>query len=249
MKKRYQIFDTFVDCLSIQETISKIENRIDQGLTTYQVSINADKINQMQNNYELKNIIDNADIINADGISIVLSGKLLGVPISERVSGIDIFTQLLTRSEDKGYSVFFLGATEESLLTMLEKIEKNYPKLIISGYRNGYFDSIEEKQIVADIYASHTDILFLGFSSPQKEIWIKKNQKESGARFIMGVGGSFDIYSGKTKRAPELIQNLGFEWLYRFIQEPTRLYNRYIIGNFKFMRLLLQEKISCKILK
>lgn len=244
IKKRHKIFNTFVDGYSLEETISEIEDLIQSKQSSYQVSLNADKINKIQKDSALKEVIDSADIINADGISIVWGAKFLGIDIGERVTGIDIFLNLLAVSEKRGYQVYFLGATEESLSNMLDKIKEDYPKLKIGGARNGYYDKNSEEVILQKIQDSQSDILFLGFSSPQKELWIKQHRNDLSVSFIMGVGGSFDVLSGQTKRAPELFQKLGLEWLCRYIQEPVRLFKRYIIGNVIFLNLLIKEKIS-----
>ncbi|MFC4652861.1 WecB/TagA/CpsF family glycosyltransferase [Lactococcus nasutitermitis] len=239
---RYQIFNTFIDSLDINETTEKIIENIDKRNPIYQVSINASKINLIDEDSQLKDVISRADLVNADGMSIIWAAKILKIPIKYRVTGVDLFYKLLDVSEKKGYSVYFLGATEESIERMVSILKKNHPILKIAGYHNGYY---KDSELIADeIKKANPDILFLGFSSPKKEIWIEKYQKKVNVPFIMGVGGSFDIYSGKTKRAPRIIQKIGMEWFYRFIQEPVRMYDRYIIGNTLFIKKVFKEKFK-----
>ena len=239
---RYKILNTYVDDYNMTQTLGKIIQSVDNRIPIYQVSINAYKINLMKNNQRLREIVARAEIINADGISIVWAAKILHVPINFRVTGVDLFYKLIQVSEQRSYRVYFLGATQESITNMIKKLRDRHPALQIVGYHNGYFqDSVS---IIEDINESDPDILFLGFSSPQKEIWIDKYKQKLKVTFIMGVGGSFDIYSGKTKRAPDVVQKLGLEWLYRFSQEPKRMFKRYIIGNAIFVKKVLREKFK-----
>lgn len=242
IENRRELLGTYIDCINLEATLQHIVDRINKKIPTYQVSVNADKINQIQSNEQLRNIINQADIVNADGMSIVWAGRILGVPVKQRIPGVEIFNRLLKIAEENRYRIFFLGATAESLEKMIGKIEVDYPDLPIAGFHNGYYPAEEEEILLQEIKKSQADILFLGFSSPHKEVWIQKNQAKINTPFIMGVGGSFDVLSGKTKRAPKWIQKIGCEWFYRYIQEPKRLHQRYIIGNWQFLKLVLQEK-------
>lgn len=239
---KYKILNTSIDSFGLNETTDVIIKNIDKKNPIYQVSINASKINLIDKEPRLKSIISRADIVNADGMSIIWAARILKVPVKHRVTGVDLFYKLLDISEEKGYSVYFLGATKESITEMISRMRKNHPLLKIAGYHDGYYNDSE--LIANEIKNSRPDILFLGFSSPQKEIWIEEYQKKVNVPFIMGVGGSFDIYSGKTKRAPKIVQKLGMEWFYRFIQEPVRMYDRYIIGNILFVKKVLKERFK-----
>lgn len=242
MEKRVRFLNTYVDALTMEQTLVKIEDSIKNREYIQHVVINASKINLMQKNKELTEIINECPIINADGQSIVWASRFLGNPIPERVAGIDIFTELIKISAEKGYRPYFFGATEEVVTEVIRKFKEQYPKLKIAGYRNGYFKDEESKSIAEDIRKSDADILFVAFSSPKKEFWIREHMEIMKIPFAMGVGGSFDVIAGKTKRAPVWMQKLGLEWFYRFIQEPRRMFKRYIIGNLKFVKLILKNK-------
>jgi N-acetylglucosaminyldiphosphoundecaprenol N-acetyl-beta-D-mannosaminyltransferase len=190
--------------------------------------------------------VADADIINADGMGIVWGAKILGKKLPERVAGIDVFTNLLKIAEEKGYPVYFFGATDEVLKNMITNIKNLHPKIRIAGYRNGYYKEIESKKIAQNIKKSKAQILFVGISSPMKERFIKNQLKNTGVSFAMGVGGSFDVLSGKTKRAPKWMQNIGLEWFYRLIQEPRRMTGRYAVTNTKFIMLIIKEKFNKK---
>lgn len=240
MNKRIQIFNTYIDALTFDETINEIENIIKEKKCVQHVVLNANKINLMQSNKELTDIINNCELINADGQSIVWASKIFKKNIPERVTGIDLFFKLIEISAIKGYKLYFFGADKEIVKKMVKIIKDKYPKIRIVGYRDGYFDEKESKKIAMNIKKSGADILFVGFNSPKKEYWISKYKDIMKVPFSMGVGGSFDVLAGKTKRAPKWIQKIGLEWFYRFIQEPKRLFKRYIVGNIKFILLLLK---------
>lgn len=242
MEKRVKFLNTYVDALTMEETIKRIQTYIDNKACVQHVVINAGKVNLMQNDKELTRIINECPIINADGQSIVWASKFLGNPIPERVAGIDIFTNLLDLCDRKGYRPYFFGATEEVVKEVVCKVKSEYKNIDIAGYRNGYFKKEESFNIAKNIHDSKADILFVAFSSPMKEYWIKEHMEVMKIPFAMGVGGSFDVIAGKTKRAPVWMQKLGLEWFYRFIQEPRRMFKRYIIGNLKFVKLILKNK-------
>ena len=149
--------------------------------------------------------------------------------------------KLLTLAERKNYRVFFLGATEDVIRRAVDKIKKLFPKLMIAGYRNGYWSEKEEESVVNTIKHSSPDILFVGISSPKKEYFLNTYISKMNVPFSMGVGGSFDVIAGKKSRAPLLLQKCGLEWFWRLMQEPRRMWKRYLIGNVIFIWLVIKE--------
>lgn len=240
--KRYPILNTFVNALSLEETVSEVEAIIAAGAPTQHVVLNASKVNLMRDDPRLTEIVNACPLINADGASIVWAAKRLGVPLEERVAGIDLFLRLVEVAGEKGHGVYLFGAREESVLRVKETFQREHPALRIVGARNGYFDDSDVPGIVADIAASGADMLFVAFSSPKKEYWAHEHLDELGVPFVMGVGGSFDVVAGVTSRAPKWMQDHGLEWLYRFMQEPGRLWRRYVVGNVSFVRYVLEYK-------
>lgn len=241
---RVQFLNSNIDNLTMNETLTKIDTIIKKGKPVQHVVVNANKINLMQKDLLLRSIVNSSELINADGASILLAGKLLGKPVVERVTGIDLFCELLIKCETNGYRPYFLGATKETIKTLIRTIREDYPKIDIAGYRDGYFTENESEDIAAEISATNAAILFVGFSSPQKEYWINKHLEQMNVPFVMGVGGSFDVLAGKTKRAPDYLQKIGMEWFYRFAQEPRRMFKRYFVGNLLFVYYTLKEKIG-----
>lgn len=243
---RYPILNTYVNAISLDETVDEIEKIIARGVPTQHVVINASKVNLMEGDPELASIVNECPLINADGASIVWAAKKLGVPLRERVTGIDLFQRLVGLASEKGYRIYLFGAKEEVVTKVKAIFEDMYPGIQIIGYRNGYFTEADEPQIVSDMAASGADMMFVAFSSPKKEYWVHKYIDQIGIPFVMGVGGSFDVVAGVTDRAPTWMQEHGLEWFYRFIQEPGRLWKRYIIGNLKFVALTYKYKFAKK---
>ena len=241
--KRYPILNTYVNAMSMDETVNAIEKMIERRVPVQHVVINALKVNLMRKDENLRKIVNECPLINADGASIVLAAKMLKIPLKERVAGFDLFVRLVQEASDKNYKIYLFGAREEVVKKVKAIFERKYPTLQIVGYRNGYFTEADEPEIVKNMAESGADMMFVAFSSPKKEYWIRRYLKELNIPFVMGVGGSFDVIAGTTKRAPLWMQKCGMEWFYRFIQEPGRLWKRYLVGNVSFMIYVLQYKM------
>ncbi len=244
--KKINIFNIPIDCISMQKTLDIIEEAIKNKKQIHHVAVNAYKIVLMQKDKELHNSVVNCDLINADGQSVVWASKILGKPLPERVTGIDLMNNLVKLSFQNHYKIYFFGAKEEIVSKVVMQYSQNYSSEIIAGYRNGYYEESEKEIIAKNIAESKADILFVAINSPKKEKFLDKYKHTIKIPFIMGVGGSFDVVAGFTKRAPYWMQKTGLEWLYRFIQEPKRMWKRYLIGNFQFVFLVARELIKNK---
>ena len=242
--KTINILNTRIHNLTMQETLCKIEDVITNKKQLHHVVVNAGKIVAMQKDLQLRKSVNDSDLINADGQAVVWASRILKKPLKERVAGIDLMINLVKMAHDKRLKIFFLGAKEEVVKEVVDKYSKQYSGNIIAGYRNGYFDKDEEPRIAKDIADSGADILFVAISSPTKENFLFNYKGVlKSVSFIMGVGGSFDVIAGKVKRAPLWMQNSGLEWFHRLMQEPKRMWKRYVIGNTKFIFLVLKEKL------
>ncbi|MBK3518017.1 WecB/TagA/CpsF family glycosyltransferase [Carboxylicivirga marina] len=246
MNNTIDVFGVPVASLTMDETVSYILSKVEERKTLQHVVVNAGKLVAMQKDVLLKNSVLDADLINADGQAVVWASKLLGQPLPERVAGIDLMLNLVQMAHDKGLKCFFLGAKEEVLKKVVDIFSEKYSPDIIGGYRNGYFKEGEEAEIAKDICNSGAHLLFVAISSPKKEIFVNKYKSIMNVPFVMGVGGSFDVVAGITKRAPLWMQKVGLEWFYRFLQEPKRMWKRYLIGNSKFILLVFKEKFKSK---
>lgn len=241
---RINFLNCKIDLLTMEETLKIIQNKIDNNEFLHQVVINVAKLIHIQNNIDLKNSVNNSDIINIDGMGIIYGANFLNYNINKnfKVSGIDLFYKLLELSEKKKYKIFLLGGTDDIIKKTVINLKQNYKKLNIAGYHHGYFWENEE-EIVGKINDSKANLLFVAITSPKKEIFIEKWKKELKINYVMGVGGTFDIVAGKSKRAPKWMQNFGLEWFYRILQEPKRMWKRYLITNSIYFYLLLKEKM------
>lgn len=233
-----------VAALTLEETLEEINYRIKNRITTQHVVINAGKVVLMDKDSRLVDIIKKCPIINADGQSIVWASKFLGKPVPERVAGIDLMEDIIKLSVKEGYGIYFFGAEEAVVKKVVNSYKEKYSGINISGYRNGYFTDEDMPLIIEDMKNSKADILFVAFSSPKKEYWLEENIDKINIPFCMGVGGSFDVVAGKTVRAPRWMQKMGLEWFYRFLQEPGRMWKRYLVGNTKFILITLKEKFK-----
>lgn len=222
--------------------LSAIKYSLHTNRKIIQIGINSASVNESVRNEELRHAVNNADLVNVDGISVLWALRLLGYYVPERVATPDLADDIIAMAEKEGFSIFLFGATETTVTICKKKLEGLYPHLRIAGYRNGYFSSADEIAIVEMINKSEPDILFIALPSPKKESFFNKYGHLLVSKYILGVGGYFDVLAGVTRRAPSFIQRLGMEWLYRFAQEPGRLWRRYLIGNIKFIWLLLKEK-------
>ena len=239
---KVKLFNIEIDALSMRQTLDIVEDAVANDKHIHHTVVNAGKIVLMQEDKELEKSVNEADLINADGQAVVWASKMLGSPLPERVSGIDLMQKLVKRSFEKGYRCYFLGAEEDVVSNLITLYKKKYSNNVIAGYRNGYFKKSDEKRIAKVISQSNANILFVAITSPKKEIFLNTYKKElKNINFIMGVGGSFDVIAGKVNRAPKWMQDIGFEWLYRVIQEPRRMFMRYLVGNTKFIYLVLKE--------
>lgn len=229
----------------MQETLAMVQEKISKGEQVHHVVVNAGKVVAMQKDSELRKSVNESDIINADGQAVVWASNFLGKPLKERVAGIDLMANLVDMAHRNNYKIFLFGAKEEVVKTVVEKYSETYSPNIIAGYRNGYFEASEEEAIAHQIADSGTQMLFVAISSPIKENFLYKYRHVlKNVNLIMGVGGSFDVFAGKTKRAPIWMQNAGLEWFYRFLQEPKRMWKRYLVGNSKFIYLVMKERFS-----
>ena len=230
---------------TMEETVAEISRRLHAEEFTQHVVVNAAKIANMRSDTELRNSIASCDIVNIDGMGVVWGARFLGVRVPERVAGIDLFHRLLEMSAHEGLPVFFLGAHDDTVRTTASRVQIHYPNLKLAGYHHGYFMD-DEESVVARIRNSGAKLLFVAISSPTKENFINRWREKLGVDFVMGVGGTFDVVAGKVKRAPIWMQNWGLEWLYRVLQEPKRMWKRYLFTNTQFLWMVLVERLKAK---
>jgi N-acetylglucosaminyldiphosphoundecaprenol N-acetyl-beta-D-mannosaminyltransferase len=235
------LFGVPIDNLTLGETLDRIEEMIRNGATYQHVVVNVDKIVKLQADPQLRKAILSCDLINADGQPIVWASRILQQPIKERVTGVDLFGSLVERCVQRGYRPYLLGARQDVVARVVDVLKAKYPELKMAGWRNGYWQPEDEKDVVEAIRRARPDVLFVAMSSPKKELFLNTWKQELRIPFVMGVGGTFDIVAGQTKRAPRWMQRTGLEWLFRLIQEPRRMWRRYLVEDMAFFRLVWRE--------
>jgi N-acetylglucosaminyldiphosphoundecaprenol N-acetyl-beta-D-mannosaminyltransferase len=243
---RQQLFGLWFDAITLRQAVARCTDAITEGRCLTVGVVNAAKVVTMRRNPGLRAAVAGSDMILADGQSVVWASRMLRGPLPERVAGIDLFQELLAEAAERGHRVYFLGARPDVLSRMLAEAGRRFPGLTVAGARDGYYASGEEQEIAAQIRRSRADMLFLGMSSPRKELFINRWGATCGARVIHGVGGSFDVLAGVTRRAPLWYQRHGLEWFYRAKQEPLRLGRRYLTTNVSFMALVAREAIRAR---
>lgn len=236
------VFGHPVDKMTLDQCLERLEQFIPTRKTHHLVLVNAAKIVKSRHDPELAQIINSADLVGADGVPIIWTSRLLGDPLPGRVNGTDLMERLIELATCKQYKVYMLGATQAVIQKAAQNFQQQYPNLQLVGFRNGYFNSLDEElQVVEEIRKTKADILLVGMGTPMKEKWVRKHINRLNVPVIHGVGGSFDIYGGTTKRAPKWMQKAGLEWLYRTLQEPRRMWKRYLTTNTIFIFLTIGE--------
>jgi len=227
-RKRTRILGVPVDLVDAREALEICRTCMSTEGCSLIVTPNSEIVVNASKDPELKRIIEQADLVIPDGIGLVYASKIMGMPLAERVTGIDFLDAVLGYLEETGQSVFLLGSkpgdgenpgiAERAATKMKEK----YKALKVAGTHHGYFKEEEEKDIVKAINDSGADFLCVALGSPKQEKFVYRHQSKLNVRGAIGVGGSLDVWAGALKRAPEFYRNHGLEWFYRLVQEPVR---------------------------
>jgi N-acetylglucosaminyldiphosphoundecaprenol N-acetyl-beta-D-mannosaminyltransferase len=241
MSGRITMMGCGIDNLSMEESLERVEGFVRSGLPHQHVVVNVDKLVKASRDIELRRIVNACDLVNADGMPVVWASRLLGKPLKERVAGIDLFEALMRRAGERGWRVFLLGARAEVVAQVAGIYRRRYPGLVLAGWRDGYWRDEEELQVAQQVRDSGADLLFVAVSSPRKEQFLNRHQAAMRVPFAMGVGGTFDVATGRVRRAPRWMQRAGLEWFWRFLQEPRRMFRRYFIDDMAFVWLLIKE--------
>jgi N-acetylglucosaminyldiphosphoundecaprenol N-acetyl-beta-D-mannosaminyltransferase len=232
------------DNLSMDEAVESIAAMIHSRRPHYVATANVDFVVQVQEDIELRRILFDAHMVLCDGMPLVWASKKLGNPLKERVTGSDLVPRLLVESEVRGWRVFFLGGTSESVEAAASNTLKAHPKLNLVGAYSPPFKTLLEMNhddIIQRIHASKPDLLLVAFGCPKQEKWINMHYQELGVPVSIGVGATLDFLAGTFKRAPIWMQRIGMEWLFRLLQEPKRLARRYGNGFWVFGRAILRQ--------
>ncbi len=217
------LFNVRLHAVTMEEALTIAESFIREGGPHMIVTSDTSSVVRAQDDEELRAIINEADLVTADGQGVIVAARLLNLPISARVSGVDMMERLCAIAARLGKPVYLLGAAPGVAREAADRLQDQYAGLLVAGCRDGYFSEDEEAEVVRDIQARRPAVLFVAMGIPKQEKWIKRHLEELGVPVCIGVGGSFDVIAGHVRRAPVWMRHWGLEWLYRTLQRPRRL--------------------------
>lgn len=240
--------DTSVNILGVefinktkQEFVFEILSRIEKQEKTFAVTANPEIVMYARKHSSYMKILEHAHMVIPDGIGVVKGAQILGKPLKERVPGYELLLELLAEADKKALKVYFLGAKESVVTKAVSNVAAQYPNIDIVGYRDGYFDLKDEK-VLEEVKQKNPDMVFAALGFPKQELWISQYLEIADKGFLMGVGGSFDVLSGTSQRAPEFYLKHNLEWFYRLIKQPTRF--KRMLALPKFVIAVCLQKIK-----
>lgn len=241
---KVSIYDIPFSKLGMADTVQYLTERIENGQQTHVITANPIMVMTAKENASYKAMMQKADLIVPDGVGIVWAAQKVGQPVAERVTGIELIQQLMAVGEKRRWRAFLLGTSQEVIEVAAEKLQMEFPQLKIAGYRNGFFGEAEDQEVIEQIKALDVQLLFVARGAETQEPWIVRHRQQLGVPLIMGVGGSFDVISGKLKRAPKVVQKMRLEWLFRLLQEPKRFGRMLVLPKFVLHVLKDKEKVT-----
>lgn len=230
--EKVDILGVLVDKVNKEEAVGKIFKMLTEPRPHQVFTPNSEIIMKAYKDEEFKGILNSADMLTADGIGVVYASRILKNPIEERTAGYDVACGVIEKIAETGHGLYLFGGKPGVAEIAKENLEKKYPFIRIVGTRNGYFEEGDIPEIISDINRSGADILFVCLGAPAQEKWINKHKDSLRTRVMMGVGGSIDVLAGVVERAPEKWCNLGLEWLYRLIKQPSRFFRMMSLPKF-----------------
>lgn len=243
---RLQFMNTEIDNLTMDETLQRIDELIQEKRNAFVVTPNVDHIIQLERGGELVEAYKQADLILTDGKPLIWISKWYGTPIKEKISGSDLFPRLCKLASERGYSMFFLGAAEGVAEKAATNLMRKYPGLQVVGTYSppkGFeTDKTEMDKIQKMIRDAKPHILIVALGCPKQEFFILHNRNVLGVPLSLGLGASIDFEAGNIKRAPKWMADHGLEWVYRITQDPKRLAKRYLVDDIKIFRLVLKYR-------
>ena len=242
--EKQALLNTYINNVTMPETIAAIEQMIEADKKSYVVAINVDVVMKIEEDSYLKKVVDNADMVLVDGKPLVWISKLHGKPLKAKISGSDLVPLLCEVAAEKGYKIFIIGGKDGIAEQAKEKLENRLPKIKIVGTYAPPFgfekNESELDKINQMISEAHPDLLIACFGCPKQEKWIYENIEKYNAKVSVCAGATVDFLAGNVKRAPRWMSDHGLEWFYRFIQEPKRMFKRYFVDDTKIVKLIFK---------
>ena len=221
MANRIDVLGIGFDNLTVPGAIDYAFALTEQEGNHIVVTPNSEIVYMAKDDTKLTEILNNADLVVPDGVGIIKAAHILQTPMKEKVAGIELGEGLIAKISKTDKSIFLLGAKPSVAQAAAESLMKKYPGLKVAGVHDGYFK--EDEKIIQEINDSGADVLFVCLGAPKQEFWMAKNAPSIRTHLMLGLGGSLDVFAGQVKRAPDIFINLGLEWFYRLIKQPSRL--------------------------
>lgn len=223
--------------VTMEETLAAIDRFICEGGPHQVVTLDASMCVTAREDAELRRIVQTAALVTPDSAGVLWACRRAGRPLPQRVSGVEIVERLCALSPQKGYRLFFLGAAPGVAEAAAETMRARYPGCQVVGTRDGFFTPADEVGILEQIRAARPDILCVALGIPKQEKWIARHRDTLGVPVLIGVGGTFDVFSGKVQRAPRWMQQRNLEWLYRLLRNPRKIGKVLTLPKFVWMTL------------
>lgn len=239
---RFSLLGVDVDNVSLDDAVSEIVDSANQNARKRYAFVNPDCLNLATTHPVYREVLSTKHRVFADGIGLQVAARMLGVRLRANVNGTDMLPLLCKACAEHGQSIYFLGGrpgvAERAAQTLLDQ----FPTLSVAGHQHGYFDEDATQAVIDDINASGASILLVAMGAPTQELWLSTWGDRLVAPVAMGVGGLFDFYSGRISRCPRWMQEIGMEWIWRLMQEPQRMWRRYVLGNPLFLLRVMKQK-------
>jgi len=242
--KKIDILGVLVDHVTMDDALFRLKNFLNEEKAHAVFTPNSEIIMVAHKDAEFCKTLNSGDLIVADGIGVVYASKILKAPLPERVAGFDLSSKLIEAVSDGSRSLYFFGGKPGVAELAIRNLTEKYPALSVCGFSDGYFDEAKEQQIIEDIKAKKPDILFVCLGAPKQEKWIAEHKDELGAKLLLGVGGSLDVWAGTVERAPEKYQKAGLEWFYRLLKQPSRFFRMMALPKFGLTVLFKGKRVK-----
>ena len=245
MNKPFVVGGITINNITLKALVGEVNDRITTGQRGYILTPNVAHIILAQDDTAFKAAYDNASWRVLDSMPLKWVSRLLGTCIVERITGTDIVYALTQLASEKKYRIYLLGGEESIVCKVKTTLEQKFPNVDICGYNNGYFG--DQNAVIDKVNNAEADIIIVALGFGKQEKWLHSVWGSLNTSCAVCVGGVFDVIAGKTKRAPVWIQNIGLEWFWRVMQEPGRLWKRYLVSNTRFLALLCRELMQYRL--
>ena len=232
--KRVDILDVPVDCITMDQAVDWAASRMKEARPASVIAVNPEKIMKAQTDLTLQQCLRSAGLLIPDGIGVVMAVRLLGVGYAERVPGAELMPRLCAFAAQEGHSVFLFGGSPDVNQAAAATLRQRFPSLNIAGTHHGYVDPVDMQTVLHSINEAAPDFLFLALGSPKQELWMASHLPHLRVKVCQGVGGTFDVLSGRVKRAPKIFRSAHLEWFFRLLSQPSRILRQTALPLFAF---------------